>query len=712
MTMIPMPPVHSAAAIFPLMPEAELAALAEHIKLHGLQHKIVIRHGLLLDGRNRWLACGRAGVVPETITRDDIKDPYAFVVGENLRHRHLTPSQAAMLGGELSRMFEEEARGRMALGGKAAGGDAQALANLQSAPATRANERAAAMVASSPRSVGSARLVLKSGVPALAAAVRSGAVAVSVAAEVARLPRPALEELLTKTGKELEDGVIKAARTLRKERKAVRKPKDAYMSAGGFMRPLLPLLGQRAHIIECCAGDGDLVGPLRAAGHRVFTVDVDPARAVDAHADMATAEGWARMPPAEWVVSNLPFKEAIEILPRAVAHASIGVAVILRLTFLEPTTDRAKWLAEHPLTKQIVLPRYSFTGDGSTDSVTCAIMIWERGKEPAIFIPLPDADGMPGDCFFCAGSFHKYEQWYPASDGVEAKRCELCGGTAKALKDVATATAAPTTREEPAAAPAPVGNPPAAGLPTATAYPSDELIERVARIWLDEMSAPNSRVDDEDRIAVRGILTNDTIEMEGWTEEAIEVVRATAVTEQAAIDERDGACFECHAKPGEVHGDCADQGITVKAAKGKQRPDGTTITPPAAPQKKAAKAKKAAEKPTRIDDPKLIARINGAYSADTIADKGNTRVPVEIDGRSWISLSGISTGQSGQVELWRLVPLSEWEARTYTVTEIHETWNHRESKRGDSTGLLVNVKKKAFVLDGTRRVYAWGPEEL
>ena len=40
--------------------------------------------------------------------------------------------------------------------------------------------------------------------------------------------------------------------------------------------------------------------------------------------------------------------------------------------------DRGAWLNEHPPTTLIVLPRISFTGNGKTDSVTCAWMVWEK----------------------------------------------------------------------------------------------------------------------------------------------------------------------------------------------------------------------------------------------------------------------------------------------------------------------------------------------
>jgi hypothetical protein len=59
-------PVHPAAEFFPMMAEADLVALGEDIKQHGLKSPIAIRvemgKPILLDGRNRLDAMERAGL--------------------------------------------------------------------------------------------------------------------------------------------------------------------------------------------------------------------------------------------------------------------------------------------------------------------------------------------------------------------------------------------------------------------------------------------------------------------------------------------------------------------------------------------------------------------------------------------------------------------------------------------------------------------------
>ncbi len=98
---IRMPPIHPAANLFPMLPEAELQELAADIKANGLQQPIVMFGAQLLDGRNRWRACEIAGVEPRL--RDwSGTDPIGFVVSMNLKRRHLDESQRAMVAARIA----------------------------------------------------------------------------------------------------------------------------------------------------------------------------------------------------------------------------------------------------------------------------------------------------------------------------------------------------------------------------------------------------------------------------------------------------------------------------------------------------------------------------------------------------------------------------------------------------------------------------------
>jgi hypothetical protein len=83
---------HPAADLFPLMSETELKELAEDIKTYGLRSPITRdKDGVILEGRNRLLACERIGATPrfETFTGEAVP----FIISANIRRRHLTPAQ-------------------------------------------------------------------------------------------------------------------------------------------------------------------------------------------------------------------------------------------------------------------------------------------------------------------------------------------------------------------------------------------------------------------------------------------------------------------------------------------------------------------------------------------------------------------------------------------------------------------------------------------
>lgn len=89
-------PVHPVAALFPMLSGRELDDLGADIKENGLHHPIVRdASGQLIDGRNRYAACRRAGVEP-TFTTLNGQEPVAFILSQNLARRHMTQGQRAV----------------------------------------------------------------------------------------------------------------------------------------------------------------------------------------------------------------------------------------------------------------------------------------------------------------------------------------------------------------------------------------------------------------------------------------------------------------------------------------------------------------------------------------------------------------------------------------------------------------------------------------
>lgn len=165
----------------------------------------------------------------------------------------------------------------------------------------------------------------------------------------------------------------------------MRRQNDFYPTPEWATRELLrhvPQIG--GYILEPCVGDGAIARVIDGDNRVVYGSDIDPQMNCSFCGDATRRDFWAGVRETmfegriDWVVTNPPFNVASQIVPLAYEHSDKGIAMLLRLSYLEPTEDRGAWLNEHPPTGLIILPRISFTGDGKTDSVTCAWMVWDK----------------------------------------------------------------------------------------------------------------------------------------------------------------------------------------------------------------------------------------------------------------------------------------------------------------------------------------------
>jgi hypothetical protein len=94
--------LHPACAAWPEMEPHELRDLADDIAVNGLRDPITLTpDDLLLDGRNRALACEMAGIEPTTTIFDG--DPWLFSLSRNRHRRHMTVDQIAIVAAKLAR---------------------------------------------------------------------------------------------------------------------------------------------------------------------------------------------------------------------------------------------------------------------------------------------------------------------------------------------------------------------------------------------------------------------------------------------------------------------------------------------------------------------------------------------------------------------------------------------------------------------------------
>ena len=171
--------VHPAAELFPMLAPDELEALAADIGLNGLREPIVLdTDGRILDGRNRARACDMASVTPAYRVYEG-SDPVAFVISANLRRRHLSAEQRAIVAAELATM-QQGARTDLAPIGAMSQAEAANLLNV------------------SRRSVQRARKVLDHAEPEVVEAVKRGELAVSRAATIAKEEPETQREILSR----------------------------------------------------------------------------------------------------------------------------------------------------------------------------------------------------------------------------------------------------------------------------------------------------------------------------------------------------------------------------------------------------------------------------------------------------------------------------------------------------------------------------------
>lgn len=165
--------IHDVANIFPHMSANELKELTADIAANGLREPIWTWNGQIIDGRNRYKACQKAGVEP--IFREwngDKKDLVSFVISVNLHRRHLSESQRAMVAARLVNLT----------------GPGRPLKN-QTGGVIISQDQAAQAVNVSTRSVSRAVNVLKNTVGTVIAKVESGEMTVAEATRYSSIPR-------------------------------------------------------------------------------------------------------------------------------------------------------------------------------------------------------------------------------------------------------------------------------------------------------------------------------------------------------------------------------------------------------------------------------------------------------------------------------------------------------------------------------------------
>lgn len=175
--------IHSAAALFPPMSDAEFAELKADIETNGQQMPILVYRNKIVDGRERLRACHELGIEPvyKDVGKLDVPTQ-AFIVSQNLHRRHLSGGQRSLIAAKLS--------------------NTKKGANQHTAEAVSQKQAAEACKVSAD-SVQRAVKVLESGHEGLIQVVESGELDISNAAALVTLAQDELDELVKRSAKEM-----------------------------------------------------------------------------------------------------------------------------------------------------------------------------------------------------------------------------------------------------------------------------------------------------------------------------------------------------------------------------------------------------------------------------------------------------------------------------------------------------------------------------
>lgn len=166
-----------------------------------------------------------------------------------------------------------------------------------------------------------------------------------------------------------------------------RDKRDRYFTPRWPTLALLDYLGDRLSglIWEPCAGHGHIVEVLREVGHEVWASDITPHPSLDDQHDfMRTDAHEGYVDYVDWIVTNPPYTTdectATEIVRHALELATVGVAMLLRLSWLEPCDDRVDLLMTDPPTDYVILPRVNYIGAPSGNNQTSVWCVWDRRR--------------------------------------------------------------------------------------------------------------------------------------------------------------------------------------------------------------------------------------------------------------------------------------------------------------------------------------------
>jgi len=174
-----------------------------------------------------------------------------------------------------------------------------------------------------------------------------------------------------------------------------RRRLDQYFTPRKAVEVLKKHIGVPTYIFEPCVGEGIIIDVFDPAISE--TNDIDENIKADWHFDACNYDNFGSYSSYHddddyadtWCISNPPYGEMAAPIVRNALEYYDNVAMLLRLSFLEPCKDRFDICCPDLL---ISMNRISFTGDGNKDSVTTAWFIWSPNVKKGIIVESKYAD--------------------------------------------------------------------------------------------------------------------------------------------------------------------------------------------------------------------------------------------------------------------------------------------------------------------------------
>lgn len=188
---------------------------------------------------------------------------------------------------------------------------------------------------------------------------------------------------MAEQGHLLEDVQVDARRSKKRRKKDDYYRTPSWMTVALLRRIHLPV---GCRVMCPCVGDGAIVRDLWPYV-TVVTNDIvqrDPV-VPDFLLDATLRESWdafEQLGPIHVTLENPTFAESFAIIAHAIERSRDGVILLNRCTWPEPTEERDEWMAAHPPSAQIRLPRWNFRsidGKGGSDSAHPSWFVWNLG---------------------------------------------------------------------------------------------------------------------------------------------------------------------------------------------------------------------------------------------------------------------------------------------------------------------------------------------